>query len=130
MPNDLSLFFIKYFSIGGLLVSVLAGTGLAAEPRRWWTVALLITPVAAIVNSWLLFPGCGPTELSACAGAFVWHLSSALAVAAAGRIGYRFRWPGFVRVLVCLVTDFAVRWGTAIAVIVMACTIDAQNCDL
>ena len=129
MPDDPILRFILLFTFGGLVISALAGTGLVGERRRWWTSALLIAPSAAIVNTWALVPECRFSVLNACAWISLWHAFTAIVVAAAGRIGYRSDWPGFVRIVVCFVTDFAVRWGSGIAAFIVVCEYGI-HCDL
>ena len=123
---------LPLFTIGGLVVSILAGTSLAGEPRRWWITASLVAAVAAIVDTWDDFRtgrfGAAPPEVSDFAWEFCVYAFSTLVVAAVARIGYRIRLPGIVRAPFCLVTDLTVRWGPADAVFIIFCGIG--TCDV
>lgn len=136
MPNDLSLNFILFFTTGGLVMSVLAGTSLAGEPRRWWSVAFLVAVAATIVNAWpqfrpdIFLERSTPPEVSTYVGLFVYYALITLVIAGVGRIGFRREWPWCIRSVLCLITDFALRSVLPIALIIIACTIDSQGCDL
>ncbi len=135
MPNYLWPNFIFFFTTGGLVMSVLAGTSLAGEPRRWWPVALLVAVSATIVNAWPAFrvdifgERSTPPDLSTYAGLFVHYAFNALVVAGAGRIGFRRGWPRFIRSASCLLTDFALRTVLPIALIIVVCMLGSPDCD-
>ncbi len=118
-------------------MSVLAGTSLAGERRHWWITASLVAVAGAVVNLWLPAllgsnaesgPRSSQTEPIAAVLVFAYFPCITLAVAWAGRIGHSNGWPGIVRVLVCLATDFTVRWGTTIGFFLLWCNYSVY-CD-
>ncbi len=134
---------ILFFTIGGLVMSVLAGTRLVNESRRWWQVAVITAIVAGAVDIALgfrtEFMRHGALHHSEPVLRLLFCTANTLMVAGVARILARHDWPGLVRTLVCLIFDLmipgglvfaflAIRWGAADAVFIMLCVL--ADCDV
>ena len=123
---------ISLFTVGGLVISVLAGTSLVRYWRLWWLMALFVAATAAILNALKYLRVVQPAVELPDLSDFLWEFCvvavSMLFVAAIARIGYRLRLPRILRAAACLVTDLTIHLGPADAVFIIFCGFG--NCDV
>lgn len=124
-PSMFLEYLFEIFSLGGIVIAVLAGTGLADKSRSWWRSAAVIALLGAAINvggQFLTWPNNrimpAPIELVPW---FCLFLAGTFVVAGTGRILARIGlWPP-LRIALCLATDVVVRGGIFLLVLYLAC---------
>ena len=114
-----------YFSVGGALVALTAGTSLVDKPRSWWRTAAALAVLGAAVDiggRLIAWPDLSaPLTLLDWAIRFLVFVTATMIVAAIGRLLARFgAWPP-LRILFCMATDVFLRAAPLWFILGLAC---------
>ncbi len=112
---------LLFYSVGGLLVTVAAGTSLLENASVWWRWATAFALLGAVVDTagrlFFRWDYCGWDDPLSVALIFGLFALGTIILAIAARLLVLFRTPVFFRVVICLAIDLALRFGTGIVLI-------------
>lgn len=123
---------LQVYSVGGLATAVLAGTRLAGERKRWWSIVPATAIVAAVIDLRIDSTHSLPSEDRSNAILNMWlfirNVVATFVVASVGRLCFEFNLPGFLRIPYCLLTDALLPAIVAGVLLWTACAVDVNNC--
>ena len=120
-------FVVQFYSVGGFLVAVAAGTRVLCEPKAWWRWAAAFALFGAAFDTVVRIMGgwvhCFWDEPLNFALYFALSGLGTIVLAAAARVLALFSLSAFTRVVLCLAIDFLLRFAIGIAWVLLQFTL-------
>ncbi len=111
-------FALLFYSLGGLLVAVAAGTSVLQNASQWWRWASTFALTGAAIDTagrlYFWWDDCGWDSLLNVALNFGLFALGTMILAAAARLLMLVRTPAFPRVVICLAVDLVLRFGIGV----------------